>query len=57
MKIELTLNSFFWQKLGINRTLVVNPRDLDKNGPKDANEALLRNFDLKEFIRDAKTLS
>ncbi len=34
------------QKLGHNRTLIVNSRMLDINGPKDANDALLRGMDI-----------
>jgi len=37
--------------------LIINARELNKDGPKDANEALLRGFDLKEIIRNSKTLS
>jgi len=45
------------QKLGLIRTLIINPREHNKDGPKDANEALLKGYDLKEIIKNSKTIS
>ena len=47
----------FAKKLGLGKTLIINPRETDKDGPKDANEALLNGHDLKEIIKNAKTIS
>jgi twinkle protein len=47
----------FAKKFGLGRTLIINAREGDKDGPKDANEALLRGYDLKEIIKGAKTIS
>jgi hypothetical protein len=44
------------EKLGIHRTYLVNSRENDINGPKDANEALLRDPNsLIQYINNAKT--
>jgi twinkle protein len=40
----------FMQKLGRNRTLIVNSRMNDPKGPKDANDALLQGIDLRQLI-------
>ena len=49
----------FAKKLGIKRTFIVKTRDLDGNGPKDANEALLTctTEDMKKFITSAKPIA
>ena len=36
----------FEQKLGHNKTLIINSRMHDPEGPKDANDALLRGIDI-----------
>jgi hypothetical protein len=45
-KVSTTNEYNFVQKLGHNRTLIVNSRMLDINGPKDANDALLRGINI-----------
>lgn len=48
----------FAEKLGINRTFIVNSRCLDINGPKDANDALREDpKSLENYILMAKALS
>lgn len=48
----------FAEKLGINRTFIVNTRALDANGPKDANDALREDPDnLKRYLLLAKAIS
>ena len=48
----------FAEKLGINRTFIVNSRCLDINGPKDANDALREDpKSLENYLLMAKALS
>ncbi len=47
----------FSKKLGEHKTLIVNTRRFDPNGPKDANDALKASKNLKEYIDQAKPLS
>ena len=48
----------FAEKLGINRTFIVNSRCLDINGPKDANDALREDpKSLEKYLLMAKALS
>lgn len=47
----------FSKKLGEKKTLIINTRKNDPNGPKDANDALRESKDFKEYIRQAKPLS
>lgn len=47
----------FSKKLGLNRCYLVQPTS--KNGkpaPKDANEALLQNYDIEQIIQDARLM-
>lgn len=46
----------FAKKLGIGRTLVVNTLIDDLDGPKDANEALLKGCDFSKIFRE-KTIN
>lgn len=46
----------FATKLGRDRCFVVKTRNGDKNGPKDANEALVLGIDLKSLLDKAKPL-
>ena len=47
----------FSKKLGLNRCYLVQSTSVDGTpAPKDANEALLRNYDLEQMIRDARLL-
>ena len=45
----------FSSKLGHSKTLIVNSRLTDPEGPKDANDALLQNRDLSHIIRTCTT--
>ena len=48
----------FAEKLGINRTFIVNSRCLDVNGPKDANDALREDpKSLEKYLLLSKALS
>jgi len=47
----------FYKKLGESKTLIVNTRRNDPNGPKDANDALKLGKDFTDYIRQAKPLS
>jgi len=48
----------FAEKLGINRTFIVNSRFLDPNGPKDANDALREDpKSLEKYILTSKAVS
>lgn len=48
----------FAEKLGLNRTFIVNSRCLSSSGPKDANDALREDpKSLERYILLAKTLS
>jgi twinkle protein len=47
----------FSKKLGEKKTLIINTRKHDPNGPKDANDALREGKDFQEYIRQAKPLS
>jgi hypothetical protein len=40
----------FALKLGSKRTLIIDSRMKDKNGPKDANDALRQGLDFKEIF-------
>lgn len=46
----------FANKLGRDRCFIVKTKDGKKDGPKDANEALILGIDLKELIDKAKPL-
>jgi len=41
----------FAQKLGITRTLIIDMRESDPKGPKDANDALRQGYNLQSVIR------
>jgi len=47
----------FAAKLGVQRCFVVRPPPQDPRPPKDANEALLRGYDLGELIESARPLA
>lgn len=48
----------FAEKLGINRTFIVNSRGVRKEGPKDANDALREDVkSLSSYIMAGKTIS
>lgn len=47
----------FAKKLGVKKTLIVNTRRNDPNGPKDANDCLKEGKDIKYYLRDAKLLA
>jgi hypothetical protein len=42
----------FSGKLGHNRVLIINSRLNDAEGPKDANDVLLRGLDMQQVIRE-----
>ena len=43
--------------MGENKTLIINSRKFDPEGPKDANDALKNGEDLMKYIQSAKPLS
>jgi twinkle protein len=47
----------FSKKLGENKTLIINTRKFDPNGPKDANDALKEGKDMFQYLKQSKPLS
>ena len=47
----------FAKKLGSKRTLIIDSRRDDPNGPKDANDAMREGYDLFDFFRRAYAVS
>jgi hypothetical protein len=43
----------FSNKLGSSKTFVVRTKKNQENGPKDANDALLKGEDLKKYINES----